>query len=118
MMHEHVVVGQHGEDVHVLRDGRFRWDERGVLQVAEVEIGNGRKAGQVERAGYAVDRPPVDAQFGHQPLELGRCQRAGHRSLRGGLVDCRGQLGRQPADRLQLALPHRQQLAHRRVPLH
>ena len=69
MMHEHVVVGQHGEDVRVLRDGRFRWDERGVLQVAEVEIGNGRKAGQVERAGYAVHRPPVDAQFGHQPLE-------------------------------------------------
>jgi hypothetical protein len=58
-------------------DGRRRRHERRVAQLADVQVGDGGQAGQVQRAGHPVHRAPVHAQLGDQPVQ----HVAGHRVL-------------------------------------
>ena len=68
-MDEHVALVQGGEDVGVLRQGRLRRDEGGVLELAQVQVGDDAQAGQVERPGQVVDGTLVDREFGHEPFQ-------------------------------------------------
>ena len=69
MVNQDVLPGERGEDVGVLRQGRLGWDERRVLQLGQVLVGDHAQAGQVERPGQVVDRAVVDPKLGDQLVE-------------------------------------------------